>query len=376
MDEMTRCDVILGDRFQIKYSVLRCAPLPPGSLFHGRRWINYFEGSQALTLKASMARLLQREDPQQHHTYMPESYVLGGDRERVEDDREAFLSSVEQDGQQRREGTWILKPSTGAKGAGIELLQGLPAMHEFLGRLDSSGSRVRWVAQRYVDRPLLLTGGRKFDVRVWVLLHSPFSIYLYSQGSCRTASAAYDPQDLSKRSSHITNHCVQEKEEGFGAFEEGNEMFFPELEAFLSQQQEQSSSPSVLTHTILPQIARVVCRTLLVMKPSMQVLDSDPYDCFQLFGYDLMITDDYQVKLLEINGSPGVAAKWLTPLVQDMREKVLQPPAPESRTASGRSASVQQQQPQQREPVWDVHKSEFILVWQDGDRVPEGLRVD
>ena len=29
-------------------------------------------------------------------------------------------------------------------------------------------------------------------------------------------------------------------------------------------------------------------------------------DCYQLFGFDIMITEDYQVKLIEINSGPGV----------------------------------------------------------------------
>ena len=28
-------------------------------------------------------------------------------------------------------------------------------------------------------------------------------------------------------------------------------------------------------------------------------------DCYQLFGFDVMITKDYQVKILEVNSGPG-----------------------------------------------------------------------
>jgi hypothetical protein len=33
---------------------------------------------------------------------------------------------------------------------------------------------------------------------------------------------------------------------------------------------------------------------------------SESKDSYQLFGFDVMITEDYQVKLLEINSGPGV----------------------------------------------------------------------
>ena len=29
-------------------------------------------------------------------------------------------------------------------------------------------------------------------------------------------------------------------------------------------------------------------------------------DCYQLFGFDIMITDNYQVKIIEINENPGL----------------------------------------------------------------------
>ena len=34
---------------------------------------------------------------------------------------------------------------------------------------------------------MLLNGGRKFDMRVWVLVNDNFDIFLYNKGSCRTS---------------------------------------------------------------------------------------------------------------------------------------------------------------------------------------------
>ena len=34
-----------------------------------------------------------------------------------------------------------------------------------------------WVVQRYLDKPLLLKGGRKFDMRCWVLLDAKYILY-------------------------------------------------------------------------------------------------------------------------------------------------------------------------------------------------------
>ena len=40
-------------------------------------------------------------------------------------------------------------------------------------------------------RPLLLRGGRKFDVRCWVLLDPDYKVYLYREGVLRTGAVAY-----------------------------------------------------------------------------------------------------------------------------------------------------------------------------------------
>ena len=37
---------------------------------------------------------------------------------------------------------------------------------------------IAWVASRYIERPLLVPGGRKFDIRCWVLLDGAYGIHL------------------------------------------------------------------------------------------------------------------------------------------------------------------------------------------------------
>lgn len=447
--QLLHCDLVLGDRFDISYAALRCAALSSSSPFQGIRWVNYFQGSGVLTLKASMTRLLKTEEPAEILSrYFPISFVLGGDMERRKDERDAFLDAVQreeeayEEEQQKEESTirdrrreeeqqqlspshssssstlsarplWILKPSAGAKGTGIQLVQGVKEARRFIEqdlRKQQEEARIkapRWMAQSYVLRPLLLPGRRKFDIRVWALLQSPYTIYAYAKGSCRTTSVAYDGQQHSNLLSHLTNHCLQEGGENFGAYEEGNEMFFPAFAAFLStltkgddghyfydeetgtkrhpngtenanvkektsettaikekerctysptdavladvphpappasctapstggststsplpSSSSSSSFSSLLSDVVWPQIATIITRTLLLLKPTMKLLPSDEehsFRCFQLFGYDFMLDDRLQVKLLEINGSPGLAERYLSPVVSEMIQRL------------------------------------------------------
>ena len=52
-------------------------------------------------------------------------------------------------------------------------------------------------------------GGRKFDMRVWVLVNDNFDIFLYNQGSCRTSCEKFDLEDLRNKFVHLTNHSIQ-----------------------------------------------------------------------------------------------------------------------------------------------------------------------
>ena len=87
-----------------------------------------------------------------------------------------------------------------------------------------------WVCQKYIERPLLIDG-RKFDIRAFCLLVTDRKgrIQAYAHRSCsyvRTSSTKYSlkPQDLAKKGVHLVNDGVQNKEESYGKFEEGNKL--------------------------------------------------------------------------------------------------------------------------------------------------------
>ncbi len=112
--------------------------------------------------------------------------------------------------------TWIVKPSAGTQGRGITLVQ--TAAH--LVAADVSGS----VAQQYVDRPLLLDGGLKFDLRIYALVASvdPLRIYLFDEGLARLATQPYAhpaaaPEHLGTAHMHLTNYAVNRNAPGFAS---------------------------------------------------------------------------------------------------------------------------------------------------------------
>ncbi|EDV29149.1 uncharacterized protein TRIADDRAFT_52733 [Trichoplax adhaerens] len=192
---------------------------------------------------------------------------------------------------------WIAKPNTGCKGEGIMISDDIDQLIQFVDNSNQSH-----VIQKYVENPMLLTGERKFDIRCWVLLDHKYDIYLYREGVVRTASDAYDPSNLDKVTSHLTNHCLQQQlADKFGEYEEGNEMFYEEFNRFLEAKYNLS-----LESDILPQIRRIIKDCFAAGKEKMDASGLS-YKSFQLFGFDFIIDDKGHVYLLEINGAPACA---------------------------------------------------------------------
>jgi hypothetical protein len=72
---------------------------------------------------------------------------------------------------------------------------------------------------------------RIFIFRSWVLLDHQYNIFLFKESVLRTSSDTYLPGDFSAKTSHLTNHCLQEElSPNYGKYEDGNEMFFEEFD--------------------------------------------------------------------------------------------------------------------------------------------------
>ncbi|CAE7025796.1 TTLL3E [Symbiodinium natans] len=99
---------------------------------------------------------------------------------------------------------WVVKPGTSSKGSGVVCQNTLP---ELLHLCKTTTNRV---VQKYVEKPLLLFSGRKFDIRQWVLVRSfqPLQVYMFSSCYLRLCNEPYDLGDLANRQRHISNWSV------------------------------------------------------------------------------------------------------------------------------------------------------------------------
>ena len=60
-----------------------------------------------------------------------------------------------------------------------------------------------------------MIGGKKFDLRIYVLVTSfrPLKVYLFKMGFCRFCTIKYDPntQELDNMFVHLTNVSIQKR---------------------------------------------------------------------------------------------------------------------------------------------------------------------
>jgi hypothetical protein len=138
----------------------------------------------------------------------------------------------------REAGLWLVKPSNANRGIGIEIADSLATARALLAERStkaSMGVQSTWVLQQYIDNPLLLAG-RKFDLRVWVLVTDEGDMFVHGPGYVRTSSEPFQMDSLD-RQVHLTNYCLQIKhrEGSFQRYEPGNTLSWAQLAAYMGQ---------------------------------------------------------------------------------------------------------------------------------------------
>lgn len=270
--------------------------------------INHFPNSTELTRKdrlwlhfAQMAKNYGKGC----FDFVPETYVLP-------DNFDAFLKCY-----QRSRCHWIVKPNASSRGRGIFILQDLSELP-----LDETV-----VVSRYVQDPLLIQG-YKFDLRVYVLVTSydPLKAYIYREGLTRFASAPYSTQEEHMQDAfrHLTNYSVNRYAE---SFVENSDMRADNVghKWSLSALNKHLRCVGVDVDIMWVRIMDLIVKTLLSVEPAIssrtKQLTGNRENCFELYGFDVLVDSDLKPWLLEVNLSPSMQAE--SPLDWQIKSSLL-----------------------------------------------------
>ena len=281
-DSETDWDVHWAEREWV-YEVFDTMHLEP----HQR--INHFRNGRELCRKdllvknlKRMKRNLQRDgqlEQARAYDFMPLSFVLP--REYA-----MFVEEFKRCG-----GVWIMKPIGSAQGRGIFLFSRLSEISEWRtdprhlqrdgGDRDSQRAEPEaYIVQRYIENPYLI-GGKKFDIRLYVLVtsFSPLVAYMYRGGFARFSHTRYssDPADIANNFVHLTNVAIQKTAENYDA-RSGGKKDLRSLKLLLATRHGMAAVDQLFLA-----IERVIVRSLIAVQ---HVMIADKH-CFELYGYDV-----------------------------------------------------------------------------------------
>lgn len=256
--------------------------------------VNHFPGSFHLGRKDKLWQnysKMQMRFGTDVFSFFPDTYILPQDIR--------LLRQIwEFDGPKKR---WIIKPPASARGTGIRVVHKwsqIPKKHPV-------------IVQRYICNPYLING-TKFDLRLYVLVPSyePLRVYIFDDGLVRFASVKYSQamRSLGDRFMHLTNYSINRKSATYTANEDenicqGHKWTLKSLWGYMT-------SRGIDTPKIWAEIVDLVIKTVICAEGPMSRLirthTKSRYNCYELFGFDIMLDSDLKPWLLEVNISPSL----------------------------------------------------------------------
>jgi hypothetical protein len=180
---------------------------------------------------------------------------------------------------------YIVKPvGHGAcAGVGVTVVTNDKELEE--ARRDLSKRFRNIIVSEYIQNPLLYED-RKFHIRMYILINSDSTWSFWKRGKAMTAKIAYKRDDWTNKAIHDSHGETTPKD-----------IYFPE-----------DILPKEKYEYVYDQIELILGAAANIVKPYVKCYEESK-NCCEVFGIDFMITDDYTVKLIEINAEAGYGSK-------------------------------------------------------------------
>ena len=212
---------------------------------------------------------------------------------------------------------WIAKPDSAHSGEGVRVCAGVQAALAAVatgmgggggGTVSQSGgvTATEWVIQKYIEAPALINGGRKFDIRLLVLIDDKSRVWMYPQGLARAASVPYSTDADAPRASHITNSSVQKHVAGTV-----DTLSFKGLDSWFKECGNCAGTitaprPLSVMLDLIPRWRAIAGAVFSAGSNAMLIGGGGTLlSTFELFGLDILLDEDGRSWLLEVNTNPG-----------------------------------------------------------------------
>ena len=147
-----------------------------------------------------------------------------------------------------------------------------------------------------------------------IFLDIVFNLYFCKEGHLKGCSELYNLNNLNKYI-HITNYSLQKNSNNFELYEIGNEMSYKDFKNFLINE-----------NISLKKFDYMINQMKILIKISFQsvakkLLKEKQVLCFEIFGYDFILDNDFKLWILEINNNPGLSIS--SPVIEKLVPRML-----------------------------------------------------
>ncbi|CAD8060978.1 unnamed protein product [Paramecium sonneborni] len=268
--------------------------------------INHFRNHYELTRKDLMIKNLKRykknleregkTEDANNYNFFPQTFHLPSEYP-------LFYEEFKKQSQNGESKTpWIMKPIGKSQGKGIFIINKIQSISQWKNTLrfnQEAQQAEAYIVQKYIADPLLI-GGKKFDMRIYLLCTSyqPLTLYLYRTGFARFTHHRYDNEDISNTYVHLTNVAIQKTSENYDE-RLGGKWNLQTLKLFLMTKFGQEKVAETFYN-----IQMLMIRSLQAVQ---KIIINDKH-CFELYGFDILLDAQLKPWLLEVNASPSMTS--------------------------------------------------------------------
>ncbi|XP_016980545.1 tubulin polyglutamylase TTLL13 [Drosophila rhopaloa] len=255
--------------------------------------VNHFPRSYEMTRKDRLYKNIERMQHlrgMKHFDIVPQTFVL------PIESRDLVVAH------NKHRGPWIVKPAASSRGRGIFIVNSP----------DQIPQDEQAVVSKYIVDPLCIDG-HKCDLRVYVLVTSfdPLIIYLFEEGIVRLATVKYDrhADNLWNPCMHLCNYSINKYHSDYIRSSDAQDEDVGHkwtLSALLRHLKLQSCDTRQLMLNIEDLIIKAVLACAQSIISACRMFVPNGNNCFELYGFDILIDNALKPWLLEINLSPSM----------------------------------------------------------------------
>uniref|UniRef100_A0A7S3GKS6 Tubulin--tyrosine ligase-like protein 5 n=1 Tax=Palpitomonas bilix TaxID=652834 RepID=A0A7S3GKS6_9EUKA len=274
--------------------------------------VNHFPGTHELgrkdCLHKNISKMRRRIGslPLDENDILPRCFLLPADNLELQQEMAANPHNI-----------YVVKPPASSRGRGIKLASSIGDIPK----------EKKSLVQRYVTNPLLIDG-YKFDLRIYVCVTSfdPLRIYIYSDGLGRFCTEKYKKGEkfINKRYMHLTNYSLQKNRANFVAnkdAERDDEGSKWSLKAVIRRLREMGVDTSIVMNRIKDLVIRTIISVESKVSSMMQTHVAYPQNCYECFGFDVLLDETLRPWLVEVNTSPSLSSD--SPLDKSLKTKLV-----------------------------------------------------